>query len=130
MNWLKKLMAGRYGGDQLSIVLLVVSIVLTLIGRVTKISYIILISYIPLAISIVRMFSKDIPKRSLENYKFSIFISPVYSRYKKIQSSIGDRKTHKHYKCPNCKTSLRVPKGKGKINITCPKCKTKFEKRT
>lgn len=130
MNWFKKLMAGRYGGDQLSIVLLVLSLLLTLLGKSTRIPLFIWISYLPLGLSFYRVFSKDISKRSLENYKFAIFLSPVYSWYKKAQASIKDRKTHKRYKCPNCKSSLRVPKGKGKINITCPKCKTKFEKRT
>jgi len=130
MNWFRKFMAGRYGGDQLSIGLIILSLLLSIIARITNISFLVLLSYIPLGISIYRMFSKNIRKRSMENYKFAMKMSPIYSRFKKLQNRIRDRKTHKFYKCPNCKTKLRLPKGKGKIIITCPKCKTKFEKRT
>ena len=130
MRIFKKFMNGRYGGDQFSMVLLVASILLMIIGRLTRLSLFIFISYIPLIFSIYRMFSKDIGKRRMENYKFSIFISPIYSKYKKIQKRFKRRKTHKYFKCPNCHTELRLPKGKGRIKITCPKCKEKFEGRT
>jgi len=130
MNWLKKIMNGRYGGDQLSMVMLVISLLLTFIGRLTNIPIISFIGYVPLGISVFRMFSKDLSKRRMENYKFSILISPVYSKFKKTQKKLKDSKTHKYIKCPSCNEEMRVPKGKGKIMVTCPKCKTKFEKRT
>lgn len=130
MNWLNKFMAGRYGGDQLSTVLVLLSLFLTLSGRLANISILHYIGYIPLIISIFRMFSKNINKRSMENYKFAIFMSPVYSWFKRTENRVKDSKTHKHLKCPNCKAKLRLPKGKGKLMVTCPKCKEKFEKRT
>lgn len=123
-------MDGRYGGDQLSVALLILSLLLTLILQLAGVSWLILISYIPLGISIFRMFSKNIRKRSMENYKFAMFMSPVYKRYRKVRNRLKDLKTHKYYRCSNCKTTLRVPKGKGKIIVTCPKCKTKFSKKT
>ncbi len=130
MDWFKKLMAGRYGGDQLSMGLILLSLLFTLVGRLVNIPLIVFIGYIPLVISIFRMFSRDINKRRMENYKFAIFMSPVYSWFKKAENRFKDRKTHKHFKCPNCNSSLRLPKGKGKLMVTCPKCKEKFEKRT
>ena len=74
--------------------------------------------------------SKDISKRSMENYRFAMLMSPIYSKFKKAQLRFMDAKTHRYIKCPNCRTKLRVPKHKGKIIITCPKCKTEFTKRT
>lgn len=130
MNWLNKFMAGRYGGDQLSTVLILLSLFLTLSGRLYNVPLLSYIGYIPLGVSIFRMFSKDISKRRMENYKFAIFMSPVYSWFKRIESRFKDRKTHRYLKCPNCKSKLRLPKGKGKLMVTCPKCKEKFEKRT
>ena len=130
MNLFRKIMKDRYGGDQLSIVLLAISILLTILGSLTRLSFIIIISYIPLIFSIYRMFSKDISRRRMENYKFSILISPLYSKYKKLQRRFKERKIYKYLKCINCQTELRLPKGKGKIKITCPKCKEKFEGRT
>lgn len=130
MEKFKSFMYGRNGGDQLSVALLVLSIIITFVGRLAKIQSFALISYIPLGLSLFRVFSKDIAKRRMENYKFAMFLSPVYSRFKNIQKRIGDRKDYKYYKCPNCKQNLRVPKGKGKIVVTCSKCGTKFSKRT
>ncbi len=130
MNWLRKFMLGRYGGDQLSIYLLVLSMVLTLIGQLVGIAALSTVGYIPLFAAGYRTLSKDVRKRSKENYKFAIFISPIHSRLKKVQSRIKGSKTHKYYKCSKCKTMVRVPKGKGKIKITCPKCKDKFIKNT
>ena len=130
MKKLKRFAKDRYGGDQLSLVLLILSVLLTLVGHLTKLYLFIFISYIPLIISVYRMFSKNIHKRRMENYKFSIYISPIYSKYKNIQKRFGERKTHKFFKCPDCKSKLRLPKGKGRIIITCPKCNNKFEKRT
>jgi len=130
MNWFKKFMLGRYGGDQLSMTLLIFSIIATVIGDLLRMQILVFIGYIPLGISIYRMLSKDIAKRRMENYKFSILISPAYSWLMKSVDRIKGSKTYKYYDCPNCKTKLRVPKGKGKIVITCPKCKTELRKRT
>lgn len=130
MNWLKKFMIGRYGGDQLSNVLIVFSIFFILIAQFTHWSIFVLFSYIILGISIYRMFSKDIKKRRMENYKFSILLSPIYSKFKKFTNRLKDSKTHKYFKCPNCNSNLRLPKSKGKIKIKCPKCNTEFIKKT
>ena len=130
MNWLRRFMMGRYGGDQLSKALLICSILLTLTAEITSLPLLTYIGYVLLGICIFRIFSRNISKRSMENYKFAILISPVYSWFKKTQNRFKAAKTHRYFVCPNCKQSLRVPKGKGKIIITCPKCKTEFEKKT
>jgi hypothetical protein len=130
MNWLKRFMMGRYGIDQLSTAMLIISILFTLVGELSSLSILGLISYIPLGICIYRVFSKDVSKRQMENYKFSMLMSPVYSWLKKKQNHALNAKTHRYFKCPNCKSDLRVPKGKGKIIITCPKCKTEFREKT
>lgn len=130
MNWFRRFMSGRYGGDQLSMALFIFSVLLTLIAGVTGLSIFTLISYIPLGFGIFRMLSKNIPKRSMENYKFAILISPVYQWFTKTRNRIADAKVHRYYICPGCRVRLRLPKGKGKIIITCPKCKTEFSGKT
>lgn len=130
MNRFRKFMLGRYGMDQLSMVLLIFSVLLALTSQITGLPSMALISYLPLMICIYRMLSKNIGKRSMENYKFFMFISPLYSWFQKKQGRIKTVKTHRYFKCPNCKATLRLPKGKGRIIITCPKCRTKFEKKT
>lgn len=130
MNWLQRFMMGRYGMDQLSIALLILSFLLTLIAMLAKLPLLSYLSYVPLCLSIFRTLSRNIWKRRMENYKFSILISPIYSWFKKIQDRAGKAKTHRYFKCPDCKAKLRVPKGKGEIIITCPKCRTEFRKIT
>ena len=130
MNWLRRFMIGRYGGDQLSTALLIFSVLLTLIGKLASLPILTFMSYFPLWICIFRMLSRNTSKRRMENYKFTMLISPVYSWLKKKTNHAKDAKTHRYFKCPNCKTELRVPKGKGKIRITCPKCKTEFREKT
>ena len=130
MNAFKKFMMGRYGSDQLSVVLLIVSLLLAWTAQLARLPLLTLVSYAILGICIFRMLSKNVTKRSMENYRFSILISPAYAWLKKKQKHAADAKTHKYFECPSCKTNLRVPKGKGNIVITCPKCKTELRKRT
>ncbi len=126
MNWLRNFMAGRYGADQLSIALLILSVILNFGLQLTGIQLLTLIGYIPLGLCIYRILSKNVQKRRLENYKFSMLMSPVYASLKKTQRRALESKTHRFMKCPNCKAELRLPKGKGKIIVTCPQCKTEF----
>lgn len=130
MEKIKSFMQGRNGGDGLSMGLLILSILLSFIGRITKSSLVIILSYIPIGISLFRIFSKNVQKRRMENYKFAVFISPLYSKFKNAKDRVKDRKTYKYYRCPSCNQQLRVPKNKGKIIITCSNCRNKFEKTT
>lgn len=137
MNWLQRFMMGRYGADSLSTALLILSVILTFVGTVASLPVLVMLSYIPLGTTVLRMFSRNIERRRLENYQFSRLFAPVSSAFKKgiygIQRGvykIEDSKTHRIFKCPNCKAKLRLPRGKGKISITCPKCGTEFIKKT
>ncbi len=130
MKWLNKYMQGRAGGDHFSIFLLLTSIVITLAGRITGISMIELLSYIPLIYGVYRMFSKNIQQRRMENYKFMMKISPLYKRFHRFLTRVRPSKTHKLMPCTACKSMLRFPRNKGKIKITCPNCKAQFVRKT
>ena len=130
MNWLRRFMAGRYGGDQLSMALLIFSVILSFTAGLTDIPLITLFSYVPFGIAVFRMLSKDTAKRSLENYKFSRLMNPVYSWLIITRDRMRDIKTHRYFTCPKCGQSLRVPRGKGKIVVICRRCKTEFKGKT
>lgn len=130
MNWFRRFMTGRYGADQLSMALLIFSIILTLLGSILHSAVFTYISYIPIIFVIYRMLSKNINKRAMENYKFSMLASPVYAWFTRQKRRFSERGTHKFLRCPECKAELRVPKGKGTIMVTCPKCRTEFKART
>ena len=127
MNWLRRFMAGRYGADQLSMALLIFSVLLTVIAQLARLPLLTYIGYLPLIACIYRMLSRNINMRRMENYKFSMLISPVYSWFRKMRMHMAERKTHRFYTCPGCKAHLRIPRGKGTIIVTCPKCRTEFK---
>ena len=68
-----------------------------------------------------RMFSKNLPKRRAENQRFWNWWCGIKSRKAGAKARQAD-KDHKYFTCKQCKTICRVPVGKGKIIITCPKC--------
>lgn len=123
-------MYGRYGTDQLNLFLLICAFSISVISNFIPIPFFGYLGLIPLIYSIYRTFSKNIAKRRSENEKF-LHVWRKFTRFfKNFKKNAADRKIYKYFKCPNCSQKVRVPKGKGKISITCPKCKTKFIKTT
>ena len=118
----RRFMQGRYGGDKLNMIILwsgVIACILSLIIPVHVIKIIFLvISYGLMGWAIFRAFSTNTYKRYQENRK-----------YLRLMDRLKDRK-HRHFECPKCRQPVRVPKGKGRIAITCPKCREKFIKNT
>lgn len=131
MNWFKKFMQGRYGLDEFSKAIIVLAIILGVLGAITDISIIALLSNGLMIYFIYRTFSKNIHKRFLENeYINQEILKPIKKQFSIYKVKIEDSKKFKYFKCPNCKQQLRVPRGKGKLTITCPKCNTKFDKKS
>lgn len=130
MNRLREFMYGRYGFDQLSRALVVVSLLLSVFTIFIKASWLTLLLYIPLIYVFYRMMSKDIQRRTKENMAYCRMADSMKKRLTNLKQSLVGTKTHVYYKCQKCKQTIRVPRGKGKICITCPKCKTEFIKRT
>jgi len=129
-NFLRNFMIGRYGPDHLSIAMVVFSLVLSLLHGFIHLSPIMYVSYILLALTLFRMLSRNITRRRRENDVFIRYWWPIRTRVKRTLSNIKHRKTHRYLKCPSCGNTLRVPRGKGKLQITCPKCGERFIKKT
>ena len=119
---LMRFMSGRYGTDKLNSHLLWTGVAFCLLSMFMPLAGLVLamtgLSYLFMGIAVFRCLSRNTYKRYQENRKYLAF----WSRLK-------DRE-HKYFSCPRCRQSVRVPKGKGKIAITCPKCKEKFIKKT
>lgn len=133
----RNFMRGRYGVDQLSNGLVWLFFILILIGMLTGNAIFTWISLIPMIISYYRMFSKNFSKRYNENRIYTNMMSPVYNLMDKIKGFFSRkikrfkaRKEFKYFKCPNCKQELRVPRGRGEITVTCPKCKQSFDRKS
>jgi len=121
-----RFMYGRNGSDQLNAALLAVYVVVLLVQAVLSRIFIarVILEAVSLALAIVilfRAFSRNLSKRRTENARFLNWWNPVRSRIAAARQRSQD-KEHKYFTCKNCKTICRVPVGKGKIEITCPKC--------
>lgn len=130
MNWLRKIMYGRYGYDRLGMALLIAAVVFSLLATFTGLWLFSLLSYALIILCFFRMFSRNINRRYEENRKFMDIWNKVKSQFTGARTRISESRTHRFYKCPSCKKRLRVPKGKGLIRITCAHCGFKFEKKT
>ena len=134
MNWFRNFMIGRYGTDNLSLFLLIFSMVITLFSSLFGGSFIlILLSYALWGWIIFRTLSRNFEARRHENEVFMRGWNWVMNHtvgvrgwFKTQANRIRDRKTHKYYRCPSCHQMVRVPKNKGKVRIICPKCKNEF----
>jgi IBR domain. len=123
-------MAGRNGPDNLTIFSFVTALVINSFAAFFNIDVLKYASILLIIYCIFRMLSKNTVKRRAESDKFMLIFEPVkqWAAQKIVQ--IRSSKTHKFFKCPSCKNILRVPRGKGKIHITCPKCGQRFDGKT
>ena len=120
--WLRHFMQGRYGTDKLNTAILTAGVVVCLLTIFIPVPGLDLLltfaSYGLMGWAIFRMLSRNTYRRYQENRKYLQFVDRIKDR------------EHRYFDCPRCRQSVRVPRGKGKISITCPKCKEKFIKKT
>ncbi len=125
-----RFMAGRYGNDQLNQFLLGVGVVSIILDMLTRFRLFNIITIVCLVFSYYRMLSKDISRRYAENQKFLSIVDPIIAKVKGGKYQASQRKDYHIYKCPECGQKIRIPRGKGKIRISCPKCGGSFVKRS
>ena len=129
MNFLRKLMYGRYGSDQLSLFLLLVYLVLIVLSGLPHLG---VLSWLALAVllwDLFRIFSRRIDRRRAENARFLTLAGPAV-RWVRMRVTVFRDKEHRYFRCPNCGQYLRVSRGKGKINVTCRNCGASFEEKS
>lgn len=123
-------MAGRYGVDELSKFLNIVLLVLLVMSIFIRSGILYLLALGILIYSYFRMFSRNISKRYEENQKFVNFRYRNVVKWNNFKKRFAQRKEYRFYHCPQCKQTVRVPRGRGKICITCPKCRMEFVKKS
>ena len=115
---LRRFMEGRYGNDKLNNAILGTALLISILGLFIRTPLLNLIAYVLMFWAIFRTLSRNTYKRSQENRKFLQFFDRIRDR------------EHKYFDCPKCRQMVRVPRGKGKISITCPRCREKFVRKS
>lgn len=130
---LAKLMAGRNGADDLArfvTVLAGLSFLLSMLlpGVISRMLWAVALT--GLGYSYFRILSHNLGKRRDENARFLQIMSEVKAYFRGVRERSAQRRDYKFFRCPACKTILRVPRGKGRVKIICRKCGTSFIKKT
>lgn len=131
---MQRFMMGRYGADELAKFLntvVLVCLVISLFGaKFPVLSVLYLLGIALMIFNCYRMFSKNVSKRYAENQKYLNFRYRAVTKRASMKKRWEQRDTYRFFNCPDCKQTVRVPKGRGKICITCPKCKREFIKKS
>jgi DNA-directed RNA polymerase subunit RPC12/RpoP len=128
--WLERFMYGRYGQDDLNGFLSIFALILCIGSLFTLRSILTSLAMVSLFFCVFRMLSRNAEQRRQENLAFLRVKGNLTRFFSRTKTRLSQSKTHRFYRCPSCKQQLRVPKGKGRISIRCPKCGTTFEKKT
>ena len=124
-------MQGRYGFDELNKFLYIAGLILYLVVIIfPRLVFLSFFAVFGIAWAFMRCMSKNFIKRQAERAAFLKIKNKIDKKLNFYKNAWKARKTHKYFKCEKCKASLKVPKGKGKIQVTCPKCSHKMIKKT
>lgn len=126
---LQQFLYGRYGTDPLNIALLILGLVLSVLGSLFFWPLIFAADLLYI-FALFRSFSRNIPARQREYRMFLKVYGPVQSWFRLEKQKFAQRKTYKYFKCPCCHQQLRAPRGRGKIQVTCQKCRSVFVTKT
>jgi len=123
---LRRFMASRYGSDALNQFLSVASIACLTAALISRWAAFYYIGVVLMVYSLFRMFSRNIAARTAENYKFYTLRDRIAGWWRGVRARWDSRRFYRYYACPHCRQKLRVPRGRGRIQISCPKCGTQF----
>lgn len=126
---LYRFMMGRYGNDQFNRFLMILAMICLALS-LFRVPGVYLIGILCLVYVYFRMLSRNTYKRSMENNKYLQCEYRVKRWFAGVKRDARQRRTHHIYKCPSCRQKIRIPRGKGKIEIRCPKCGQTFIKKS
>lgn len=127
---MQQFMAGRYGSDKFSLFLSVLGLIFAFLGNFRELRIFYFIGLAIIIYGLYRSMSRNFEARRKElNWFLRVSEKPM-QEFRLLKNKWRDRKTHRYFKCKSCKTVLRVPVGRGKIEVTCPKCRMKEIRKT
>lgn len=123
-------MQGRYGNDELSRMLYIVGFVFLILSFLSPIRFLYIPGFAFMLWSCIRCYSRNLAKRREERETYLRLTGRIKSWFRLQKDKWRDRKDYKYFRCKECKAPLRVPKGKGRIRIHCPKCHHELKAKT
>lgn len=127
---LRRWMAGRYGVDALGRFLSGAALVCILLAMLLRWPLLDWLGLGLLAVCYCRMFSRSAARRAAENAVFYRCKERLLGGVRQKRLEWAQRGLYRYFRCPNCRQKMRVPRGHGRIAVTCPKCKTEFLKKS
>ena len=136
----RRFFTGCYGGDQLSMAMTYASLVLILLGALPRLEVLLAVAYGLVLLSFIRMFSRNVKARRRENEWFLRKTAPVnaklfqartrlarraaphVTRFYQARARFKNRKTYLYFRCPGCRSWLKLPRGAGNVTVTCGRC--------
>jgi len=126
---LQKFMAGRRGADELSMALLIAGVVLSMLSSIFRLPVLYWLSLAVYIFALYRMLSRNLEKRYAENAAFLKLWRAKSSGVRQSVNRIKNMKQYKYFKCPECKSRIRLPRGVGEVTVTCGKCHHAFKQK-
>lgn len=120
----------RYGIDDLSKLMMGIVFILAVINMFFRLPVLSAVIWAVIILIYFRMFSKNKYKRYQENQLYLKYMEPFQNWIRKQINIIKLRKDYHIYTCPTCKQKIKIPRGKGRIAVRCPKCRTEFIKKS
>ena len=128
-RYMARFMAGRYGGDQLNLLLIALYLLFYVVYLFTRLIPFEALALILIILSLYRSLSRNLARRRAENTRFLQIVRPVARRWSAFRARAHDRE-HRYFKCPNCGQQMRVPRGKGRITVHYRSCGAVFEEKS
>lgn len=122
-------MMGRHGSDQLNLAILLLGIVLWVLSAALRFAPLYYIELVLYGYALFRMFSRNNAKRNAENMAFLNAWYKSTTEVKQFFNRLKNSKKYKYFRCPECKTRIRLPRKVGEVTVTCSKCGNKFKKK-
>ena len=127
---IRRFLSTRHGNDSLTTFLIIAAAASSLLSIILRSMILQIIGYLLIFFALFRVFSSNHTARARENYVYLQIKEKIRKWFLLQKNKIRDRKTHRYFRCPNCKNPLRIPKGHGEVTVTCPVCRTKFDAKT
>ena len=126
---LQKFMTGRRGADELSMALLIAGLILSLLSSIFRLNILYFLGLALYVFAIFRMLSRNLEKRYAENAAYLKLWQRASSNTKQFFNRMKNMKKYRYFKCPECKSRLRLPRGVGEVTVTCGKCHHAFKQK-